>query len=108
MKISFQYQRLLATAQTKDDGQCRDFVMLSLGLLVWLCVCQPALAGPLAATIFSPGPLFRTPETISRVPEGFGDFAEQFFVPDFNRSQPNGNIWVVPTAGGPPAAFASI
>jgi hypothetical protein len=77
-----------------------------LGLIVLLAAAGPAVAGPV--TIFSASPDYRTPETISPAPASFGTYGGQYFIPDFNRAVPDGQLWVVPEAGGPPTSFATI
>jgi hypothetical protein len=55
-----------------------------------------------AMTIFS-GDQFVVPESISLVPDGFGDFGGKYFIPDAATN----NIWVVPSTGGSPTPFLS-
>jgi hypothetical protein len=69
------------------------------------------LAGPGAAvadsvTTFSSGP-YVLPETISQAPSTFGNFAGNYIIPDFNAGNPNGNVWAVGPAGGPPVSIAT-
>jgi len=86
--------------------RCNSFVSRLLGLLALLLLLpQQSVAEPV--TIFSGSPLYRTPETISQAPAVFGAFGGEYFIPDFNRGALNGNIWRVPSAGGPPISFAS-
>ena len=84
---------------------CNVLVSKLIGLLALLLLAQQAAAQPLS--VFSSSPLYRTPETISRAPAGFGAFGGDYFIPDFNRAALNGNIWRVPGAGGPPTSFAT-
>jgi hypothetical protein len=84
---------------------CNSLVSRLLGLLGLLLLAQQAAAGPI--TVFSASSLYRTPETISQAPVGFGAFGGDYFIPDFNRAALNGNIWRVPAAGGPPTSFAT-
>lgn len=86
--------------------RCPRPLLLALGLAALAATAPPAAAGPV--TVFSGSPLYRTPETISPAPDGFGTFGGQYFVPDFNRGLPDGQLWVVPQAGGPPTSFATI
>ena len=39
---------------------------------------------------------------------GFGNLGGDYFVPDFNANQPNGPIWAVAPAGGPPTQFSTV
>lgn len=54
----------------------------------------------MALEVFSAG--MQVPETISKIPVGFGAFEGDFMVPDAVGPFP---IWVVPSAGGPPTEF---
>jgi hypothetical protein len=57
--------------------------------------------------VFSSSTNYRTPETISQAPFGFGPFQGDYFIPDENRAALGGNIWVVPLQGGPPTSFVT-
>jgi hypothetical protein len=61
-----------------------------------------------AIIVFSSGSLFKTPETISAAPLGFGSFEGEYFIPDENRAALGGNILIVPSNGGAPGVFTSI
>jgi hypothetical protein len=60
-----------------------------------------------AVEVFSAG--MQVPQTISKVPAGFGSFEGDFFVPDPKSTSTDPfSIWAVPASGGPPAEFVSL
>jgi len=78
-----------------------------LGVLFALAGAVLAPGGASAVVVFSEGML--TPETISRVPAGFGALAGAYLVPDAARNlgDPALNVvWIVPEAGGAPSVFS--
>ncbi|HEX6985928.1 MAG TPA: PEP-CTERM sorting domain-containing protein [Planctomycetaceae bacterium] len=91
--------------------RCTRLVLGLLGLVALGLASRPAAAQSTVTTFSASEPpdrVYRTPETISQAPDGFGTFGGQYFIPDFNRGLPNGDIWVVPESGGPPSSFAKI
>lgn len=74
-----------------------------------------AVSGPGAARAQVVAPIttissgsYVTPETISQAPAGFGAYGGNYFIPDFNASQPGGAIWEIPPTGGPPTQFSTV
>jgi len=81
-------------------GEERSSFMKSKWISV-LGIVVLAAAVPAQVSTFSTGE--GTPETISRVPDRFGAFDGQLFVPDFLASV----IWRVPRRGGSPVVFVT-
>jgi hypothetical protein len=75
----------------------RNLALFVLGPIFAVVACSAAAQ----IQVFSTGQ-YGTPETISLVPAGFGTLEGNYFIPDAR----TGDIWVVPTTGGPPSSFA--
>lgn len=73
-----------------------------LGLAALLLTGRPA-----SAQILFSGGSYKTPETISPIPAGFGSLGGNYLIPDANRSNPGGLIWLLSRNGGPPTVFAN-
>src|SRR5271155_4025428 len=59
-----------------------------------------------SVTVFS-GSGFVLPETITLIPSGFGSLGGNYFVPDPNFNNFQGELFVLPSGGGAPIPFAS-
>ena len=73
-----------------------------LGVAALLLTVRPA-----SAQILFSGGSYRTPETISAIPNGFGTLGGDYLIPDANRGNTGGQIWRVAQSGGPPTTFAN-
>lgn len=88
----------------------RTIAPLVLGLGVFSAASVPESARALIiepVTTISSGS-YVLPETISQAPAGFGALGGNYFIPDFNASQPNGPIWDLAPTGGPPTQFSTV